>query len=65
MSRKPKVIETPGDSLPVTEAAKVVTHLMEKPARKSRTQPAAAAPAPQVLQRRAGWVLTEHGWIKE
>ncbi|MCK7435908.1 hypothetical protein [Enterobacter bugandensis] len=60
MARKPKVIETPGDVLPadqkpVSAAAAAATKLMEKP------QP---DDADEILERRAGWVLTKRGWCK-
>lgn len=73
MARKPKTIETPGD----TTTAQFES--LAKPAGKATPQPQAATSDSvkatlagvetiggyPVLERRAGWVRLPHGWFKE
>ena len=65
MARKPKVIEVPGDTAPQQFES------LAKPVEEAAPQPEAATPGIeytsngiQILERRAGWILTPYGWTQ-
>ncbi|WP_225760235.1 hypothetical protein [Leclercia sp. Marseille-Q4284] len=66
MARKPKAIEIPGDTTPAQYES------LATPEGKAQPQPE-AAPRPDaeytsngllILERRAGWILTQYGWTQ-
>lgn len=63
MARKPKAIEVPGDTTPAQYES------LANPVEEAAPQPEAATAeytvnGLRILERRAGWILTEYGWTQ-